>query len=255
MLSLLAPGQGIAQSGAPPSSRHLGSDLQVALEPRPDRDLGEGVTLAMFPRVLPGATVTAAVAARINRSLDGFNAEVVADARSCGKEEVRINKGSFPDYSRTVEIAMQGPRYLSLVAEDIYSCGAPHPLDAELALVYDLQTGLPVNWLKWLPPDAVGHIARSKGRPAIGYITWPRMMERVREHDPEEGNSAEDCKSAYKDSMTAFNLWLDGEAHALIVSPQLGSHFDTAMCGQRLQIDAAAARALGVAPELVDQLR
>lgn len=205
----------------------------VQLAKRSTHSLGDDVEIEMFPRVLPGPVVSAAVADRINQSLDRFNAEALRDARECSRAERARGPEHLVDFHRSIEVTMQGPRYLSFVAEDAFMCGGAHPADNELALVYDLTTGLPLDWTRLLPKGATGKVYRRDGRLPIGMVEWPLVMRKVRTHTADGGNSAEECASAYDNLNTDFNVWLDATEHALVFSPQLGSHFDTAMCSQR----------------------
>jgi hypothetical protein len=102
---------------------------------RTSPDLAEGVQA--FPR-LDGDT-KAAVA--INRALDDADAQVAAEAKSCVEDS--DGKGSW---KRNVEVTLKSARFISFVAHDDYYCGGPYPDTNILALVYDLNTGAPVDW-------------------------------------------------------------------------------------------------------------
>ena len=213
----------------------------------------------MFPRVLAGPGVSEAAAARINTSLDRFNAEVLSNARECHKDvRQMLRKGDIDsfDWDRDIDVPMRGPHYLSLVAEDSYICDAPHPLDGEIALTFDLTTGLPVNWIALLPKGATGEVIRSPGRLPLGFVHWPAMVQRTSKQaqkDPEhEGNG---CAQVFSDPAMNIDVWLDAKAHAVVFTPLIGIHFDYAMCGESVSVGADEAARLGFAPELVAALR
>ena len=91
LLFLWAEGRAHTQQQAQRSSAtQAGAAGEVQLQRRGDRDLGKGVSLAMFSRVLTGPAVSAAAAERINRSLAQFNADVAAEANVCDRAEVRM---------------------------------------------------------------------------------------------------------------------------------------------------------------------
>jgi hypothetical protein len=72
-----------------------------------------------LPRLLSGAKP--AVIETINALLARIDARALQAARDCLSEP-------GGDYSRSVSVTMQGPRFLSLVANDSFFCaGAAHP--------------------------------------------------------------------------------------------------------------------------------
>ena len=220
------------------------SSESVTLKERPALRPG----MDSFPRVVSNAAVTPGVAAKINASLARFENEVLTDARECRKQ--RAGQEDADDWQRTVTVTMRGPRYLSLLAEETYSCGAPHPLDDRLALVYDLTTGSPVDWTRLLPAGAKGEIVRSPHRLAVGLVVWPLIVKK------EQDAAEEECKAVFereKDDMS-YDVWLDGAQGAVIFGPVGLVHYDSAMCGDPVALSGAEARRLGAAPELVDAL-
>lgn len=201
-----------------------------------------------FPRVVPNAAVTPAVAAKINASLERWDQQVLANAKFCRME--RAGEPEADDWSRGVEVTMRGPHYLSLLAQDDYSCGAPHSLDASVALVYDLTTGSPVNWTRLLPPEAKGELLHKKGQLPIGLVRWPLLLKK------EQKAANGDCKEVFSSDRapSAYVVWLDGKAGALEFGPTGMIHFDSELCGEPVAIGVDEARKLGVAAELVDAL-
>src|SRR5438105_4089957 len=59
------------------------------------------------------------------------------------------------DWTRTISVAMRGPRFLSLVAADSWFCGGAYPDTDRFSLVYNLSTGAPVDWSKLFPTALV----------------------------------------------------------------------------------------------------
>jgi hypothetical protein len=130
------PAGAVDESGQTVAGADAGS---VTLKPSPplmkDADA--------LPRLLSGTPP--AVIKTINATLAQVDAQALRDARDC----LRI-KGS--DCGRGVSTTMQGPAFLSLVANQSFSCaGAAHPDSETQALVYDLTTGKFVDWEKLLP--------------------------------------------------------------------------------------------------------
>lgn len=211
-------------------------------------DIHEGIEA--FPRVVPNQTVETAIAAKINESLNRFDMQARKDWRDC-----LASAHENADWTRHIQVTMRGPAYLSFLADETYDCGNAHPEDMQTALVYDLRNGLPVNWGTLLPPAAKGEIIRASGQLPIGVVHWPSMVQRAKQQSM-QGDGGSDCEQAYRSSESiTFNVYLNAADHALALSPNLGSHFDTATCSTVVQIKPEEAERLGVAPSLVNALK
>ena len=58
---------------------------------------------------------------------------------------------------------MRGPRYLSLLAHDDFYCGGAYPDTDQIALVFDLRTGAPINWKRLFPAGFIDAAGPSPG--------------------------------------------------------------------------------------------
>jgi hypothetical protein len=203
-----------------------------------------------FPRVIPNAAVPPEIAAKINASLERFDMQVRKDWRDCQKEA-----HGNGDWSRSIQVTMSGPAYVSFLADETYDCANAHPEDIQTALVYDLRTGSPVNWSALLPPAAKGEVIRGAGRLSIGVVHWPAMLERAKKQSM-KGDGGEDCGSAYEfPEAITFNVYLSATDHALALSPNLVPHIVSAMCSTVVLLKPEEAAKLGVAGSLVDALK
>ena len=215
----------------------------------PGKALAEGVD--GFPRVKAGAGVTEELAGRIDRQLDQIEAKLRANIRLCAKAQRELKQQ--PNYSRSVSVTMAGPNYLSLVADDEMDCGGAHSQDQQLALVYDLRTGRPLDWLTVLPSPATGGLGSSYEGVKVGTVQWPLLLTR-------ELQTADlDCRSQWEpgkglDTGQSFLMWLDVKQDAVVASPVLLNHFDSAMCGQPVILKEGEARRLGVKADVLDSL-
>lgn len=118
-----------------------------------------------FPRLIAAPGTDTRATERINRALaqgDARARKAVAECHATG--------GKDSEWTRTIEVTMRGPRYLSLLATDNFSCGGPHPDYSLVALVYDLATGAPVNWKRLLPAA----LAQDTRTDTAGDGTFPR---------------------------------------------------------------------------------
>ena len=197
--------------------------------------------IAAFPRVVarPGD----AAAARIDRAL------VQADQQpGCGDQ-----KGAW---NRRIAVTMRGPRTLSLLAYDDWYCGGPYPDTDQVALVFDLATGAPIDWKKILPPALVTQAAPDPGgtdadpvlvtSPAL----WGLYAKAAALLDDKE------CAAVLKDPAglgTRLMLWPDAEADGLIVQQADFPHVVTA-CGPPITIALPELRKLGVAPAFIEAI-
>jgi hypothetical protein len=194
-----------------------------------------------MPEVVAGAGVTAEVAAKINAALRRVDAKVRVAARQC--------TGKDREWTRSVDVTMLGPRYLSVTAADELDCGGPHPDEAFLPLVYDLNTGGTVNWLKLLPPGVSGGVDDAADGSKVGAVIWPALTAMARTQ------AEADCKDAFdRADAVPFVLWLDAKAGAIEAAPD-GFPHALAPCEVPVVITVAQARKMGgFSAELLDAL-
>ena len=156
---------------------------------------------------------------------------------------------AYGDWSRTVTITMTGPRYLSLVATDGVFCGGAHPGEDQIALVFDMATGMPVNWLTRIPNSAGasnysdtvadGSIADALALPALRRMSITAAV-------PE-------CRDAFNDPQP-FLLWPDARKERLVAQPFDMPHAVQA-CAEEIDLTIEQARQLGFAEDLLEAIR
>jgi hypothetical protein len=90
---------------------------------------------------------------KIDVSMRSALAECDKDYSDLTQQRGQKNPGqpTRGDWTRTITVTMAGPIYLSYLIADLNYCGGAHPSFSESALVYDLRTGLPVDWTAQLP--------------------------------------------------------------------------------------------------------
>jgi hypothetical protein len=206
-----------------------------------------GPDLQAFPRIVEGASDQ--VAQRIHRALAQNEAAVRRAAKTC-RDEAKPREGSW---NRTVSVPMQGPRYLALLAADEWYCGGPYRDTSTLALVYDLRTGAPVNWVRLLPPALVqgtGSYTRADGL-RVGTVSSPRLTD-LYVKAAEQALDAQ-CKDALDGERLAFQLWPDARHGAIALKPSGLPHVITA-CGPEARVSAATLRSFGVDPGLLSAI-
>ena len=115
---------------------------------------------------LPHLTSPDAAAAGINLDMRRRDRAVMAAALDCGATSAVDGRlsGEF-GWERGVTVTIPGPRYLAILVSDTAWCGGPHAAESRFSLVYDLQTGLPVDWTALLPVAWVRGQAASPDAP------------------------------------------------------------------------------------------
>jgi hypothetical protein len=207
----------------------------VSLVSQPDLAAG----LAAFP------TVTApsdAATQRINRALASLDKSALGTLQSCRKQAAGSEVSA--EWDRTVALTMRGPRYLALTVDEDWGCGGAHPDEDSYPLVYDLQTGGPVNWLHLLPKSlqVKATLDTADDGTPIGVVESPILqalyMKMVGPQDPS-------CLPPFE-----FTIWPDAKADGLALQP-FGLAFAFQACGVEIVLPLAQARQLGVDPTLL----
>ena len=122
---------------------------------------------------------------RINAALDRADARALKAAQQC----VAASPGRS-DWTRSIDVTMAGPRFVSFVAHDDMYCGGPHPDTATIVLVYDLTTGRPVDWTKLVPARLGGKPGTTTGGDGtvLGTLSSPMLKALyIREMKPDAG--------------------------------------------------------------------
>jgi hypothetical protein len=203
--------------------------------------LTKPASAAAFPRIAAPLTPTTAkineALSRLDRRWAGF----VKECKAGGKDN---------NADRTIAVTMAGPRFLSLVARDEEYCGGAHPDNSTLALVYDLDTGRPVDLPKLLGPKLVTAIATDSviDGTTIGEIASGDLQGFYVLAAKPDG----DCEDVLRPPVLKFVAWLDGGRRGLVIEPIL-PHAARA-CGAAQLISLKDLRELGADPALIAAL-
>lgn len=232
LLLLAAPAQqaAVAQRGT----------VALASQPAP----WKGVDA--FPKILAGAPPEAML--RINKSLEAANVRVRKSVKQCVADGA-----GHADWTRTVSVAMKGPRYLSLVARDEIFCGGAHPDNGVLSLVFELDTGALVDLQKLLPGLATtAALDSATDGSKIGTIASEKLSALYREGAKRDGPDP-DCVNALKESDLAFIAWPDAGEGGLVIAPTTLPHV-VAACGPDVTLSPATLKDAGADPALLEAL-
>jgi len=201
--------------------------------------------VAAYPRLVGADPIIA----RINAALAKGDGRVRKGAKECFDD----GKGQA-DWSRTVDVTMKGPRFVSYVSHDEYFCGGAYPDVSTMALVYDLSTGIPVDWAKMLPASLAVTAGTSNGADGtvLGTIASAKLGELYRAAAKADGGDAE-CDDVLKETEFHFILWPDARANGIGLM-QMDLPHVTAACGPALTIPMAKLRELGIDAGLLDAI-
>jgi hypothetical protein len=186
---------------------------------------------------------------RINAALKHLDRNVLKASRAC--------KGG--DWTRSVEVPMSGPGFLSLTITDSVFCdGNAHPDSGMMSIVYDLAGGKPVDWTHLLPASLTGTVALEEQGDGTKIVTLAskRLFELyVAGYAAGEPPSSdqEECRQAILDQATdgppGMMLWLDASGGGLAVQVSL-PHVEKA-CEDPVVIPASVLRTEGAQPTLL----
>lgn len=147
--------------------------------------------------------------------------------------------GCVGSWLRKVKVTMEGPRLLSLVANDEIYCGGAHPQNDTMAMVFDMTTGAPVNW--------PAMVAASKGASTysdtvsdgatVGALVLPALAKL------NAAAASDDCKDAFRDQQS-FQLWPDAKSGALVAMAFDLPHA-AAVCAVEIPLTLEQARDFG----------
>ena len=186
---------------------------------------------------------------RINTALKRLDLNVLKASKDC--------KGG--DWQRSVDAAMRGPGFLSLVVTDSFNCdGSAHPDASTMSIVYDLTTGQPVDWTHLLPATLTGTVALAQQSDGTKVVTLAskRLFDLYMAGygaGEAPGSDLDDCKQALlneaEDGPPGMMVWLDAKGGGLAL--QLGLPHVMAACEEPVIIPAAVLKTEGAQPALL----
>jgi hypothetical protein len=186
---------------------------------------------------------------RVNELLTRLNTRLAHAVKDCDtgytesiKDTDTAAKKKYPvseDWSRTVNVTMDGPRFLSLLASDAIDCGGVHPDNGQMAMVFDMTTGTPVDWTKMVPASAGAkpYTDSSTDGSTIGALIMPALKKMA------VTNSSSNCANVFEESQS-FLLWPDAE-HGKLVAQPFDLPYAVQACGDEIDLSMAQARKLG----------
>ncbi len=158
--------------------------------------------------------------------------------------------------TRSAHVAMNGPRYLSLVISEEWNCpGTPHPDHDTVALVYDLQTGRPLDWTTMLPARLLSRLHVEEAGccgPKIAFLSSPdldRLYVRTLKATERDTQRWSNCSDAINDASLDFVAWPDAKQNGVVLQPVLAHA--VAACADEALVSVSNLRSLGAAERFV----
>jgi hypothetical protein len=197
---------------------------------------------------------------KINVALARFDSTARKAAAECQRE----GRGRSW-WERHVAVPMKGPRFISYVITDNVFCGGAHPSVRTIAIVYDLASGLPMDWTALLPSSLTGTVETSTeedGNQTVTLTSRRLHALYVEQYRPKTGNSEidaadEDCRIAVGQARSAevppMMAWLDAKEGGLATRLEL-SHAMQA-CVDDVVVPIATLRAEGASQQLINALQ
>lgn len=231
----------VAAAPAPPMTVSLAGQPDIAKD------------LEALPRIVaPGAPDKAEL---INRRLALADQRVRKARAACLAEDPK-----YGFWERGVGATLYGPRFVSLWIGDFINCGGAHPNNDQQALTYDLTTGAPINWARYLPARLVTPADRTESADGaiIGTVKSPALFAwfdraALAEMDAER---REVCGSLYETDpgdIRALVLWLDAERRGVAMQLAYAPHAIRA-CNAPVIMPVEELRRQGARPVLIEAI-
>ncbi|HYA74303.1 MAG TPA: hypothetical protein VEF36_14220 [Roseiarcus sp.] len=216
------------------------------------RAAGLGVSLTSPAPLAKGVAAFPKLAAH-DAAADKINAALLKLDDRVRRARAECVTSEEADWSRSIDVAMRGPRYLSYLVTDSLACGGAHPDSSSFALVYDLTTGNPVDWAKLLPKSIVETTSLDTAADGarIG-VVGSRALSALYVAGLGKGLDA-DCRQALTGADLNFVLWPDARSKGLAMQTVSLPHAVQA-CADVVAIPTAKLREWGADKSLVDAI-
>ena len=201
--------------------------------------------LASLPRIAGSDPV----AVKINQALKQEEENILLDRQECLAEP-------NSDFAAWSNVTMNGPEFLSIWQSSDFSCGGPHPDNAQFVLLFDLKTGEALDPYTLLPremrPDKP-KLGRYPGD-ETSFILYRPLQNLYTSRAVLDPLMPKECLDIFaKDRWMHFLLWPDAKEHALIIQPDGLAHAE-AYCAEALPVPLDVLRQLHAPLRLIDAL-
>ena len=193
---------------------------------------------------------------RVNASLQEMNHRLAQALRGCddalalspqSKDSAGQKiKDATGDWERRVTVAMQGPRFLSLIVSDEISfCGGNYPNREDIAVVFDLTTGELVRWDAFVAQSAEAQADSESTLDGSRQATL--ILPALEKLNTPAADDA--CKNVFKEKQS-FLVWPDAQMGQL-EAEATGLPHVVQGCVQKIRLSTKKARELGFNDDLL----
>jgi hypothetical protein len=199
------------------------------------------------------------VGKRVNETLTRLNRSLAQALHDCDADYLRWQKvvghlasareQMSTDWSRKIDVTMEGPRFLSFVASDEKFCGGAHPDGGRMAMVFDMSNGAPVSWTELVAKSAGASLYAGTfwDGSTVGALVLPALQKM-------NASSADaDCKDAFQNPQP-FLIWPDAKHETLVAQPFDLPHVVQA-CANEIDLTMDQARKLGFDEALLSAIQ
>jgi len=193
---------------------------------------------------------------RTNTLLKAMNRTFLRELNECDRElqqYARATQNSLAanpagNWDRKVAVKMEGPRFVSIVANETQVCSGSYPLNQSFALVFDMKTGSFIDWKAFVPDNQdIGVTSVTLDGVSVPQLVMPSLSSlAVSRADGE-------CKQALEEESLSFLVWPDAKAGRLMVKATGLPHVVEA-CEEPIGLTIGEARKLGFSEALLNSL-
>lgn len=187
---------------------------------------------------------------QVNDALNRLNENMVRSLKECDAnyrdwakqvhQPLTGKNAVGQDWERTIAITMTGPRFLSIVAIDGFVfCGGAHPDRDTLAMVFDLTTGKPANWMNLIGKSA--NASAYSDTNSDGTTVGALIVHALRVMT--QAKADKECKDAFRNPQS-YQLWPDAKSGTLTAEP-FGLPHVVAACADDITLTPDQARKVG----------
>lgn len=195
---------------------------------------------------------------RINGYLTDLNTKLAHSLHDChatyegafGKNyKVPEGDEGAESWTQDIKVTMEGPTFLSILANTGFYCGGAHPYGFTSVVAFTLDTGEPVDALKWFKPGSNVSYADvdEPGPPVEKSISAPDLVPTYKELTKHE------CDDLYQDSQP-FLIWPDvAKGRVMIEADALPGCCEA--CGYEVGLTLDQAHKLGFAEDFLASIQ
>lgn len=208
-------------------------------------------------QALPRVALETPEAQAVNAALDRVDARDRESREDCLSMKPHNDN---VEWGRTVDVAMSGPRFVSIVMTRGEYCGGAHPNWDRPALVFDLQTGRLIDWRAFLPAGMTAemHDDDADEWVSAAYLKSPELKAwfAARAMAAMDEYGRKECADIYGQGghdEWGLTIWPDAKAAGLILQSAGLAHAEKG-CFTEVTMSLRELKRRGVRRELTDAL-